>query len=262
MKNEIQQESARERTRLIVGIGASAGGIDALKGFFSNMPADIGMAFVVVQHLDPSYESSLTAIIAGYTSMPVQLAESGMAVNQNQVYVIPPNAILTIKGGQLHLSSPASPAARRVSVNTFLASLAEDQGENAVGIILSGFGSDGALGIAAVKDHGGLTLSQAEFDHHAKRGMPLSAASGGFVDHVLAVEDMPQALLDYRHHRVICDGYKGPDGIRQDLPSHLATICAVLHSRLGRDFNDYKSGTLMRRIQRRMHVLQTDEVQD
>ncbi|MGI4944531.1 MAG: CheR family methyltransferase, partial [Janthinobacterium lividum] len=257
-----QHATASERSRLIVGIGASAGGIDALKEFFSKVPADIGMAFVIVQHLDPNYDSSLTSIIAGYTSLPVRLAEDGMAVSPNQVHVIPPNAILTIKGGLLHLSCPAPPAARRVSVNTFLSSLAEDQGENAVGIILSGFGSDGALGIAAVKEHGGLTLSQAEFDHHAKRGMPQSAASGGFVDHVLAVEDMPQALLDYRHHRAICDAHKGPDGIRQDLPGHLTAICAVLHGRLGRDFSDYKTGTLMRRIQRRMHVLQTDEVAD
>ena len=255
-----EEVAAPERTRLIVGIGASAGGIDALKGFFSKVPADIGMAFVIVQHLDPNYDSSLTSIVAGYTSMPVHLAEDGMPVGPDQVYVIPPNTILRIGGGLLHLSCPAPPAARRVSINTFLSSLAEDQGEDAVAIILSGYGSDGALGIAAVKEHGGLTLSQAEFDHHAERGMPQSAASGGFVDHVLAVEDMPQALLDYRHHRAICDAHKGPDGIRQDLPSHLATICAVLHARLGRDFSDYKTGTLMRRIQRRMHVLQTDEV--
>jgi two-component system CheB/CheR fusion protein len=145
----------------------------------------------------------------------VRLAKDGMLVGPNQIFVIPPDAILTIKAGRLHLSCPASPAARRVSVNTFLSSLAEDQGENAVGIILSGFGTDGALGIAAIKEHGGLTLSQAEFDHHAKRGMPQSATSGGFVDHVLAVEDMPQALLDYRHHRAIYDAHKGPDGIRQ-----------------------------------------------
>ena len=255
-----KEVAASERTGLIVGIGASAGGIDALKAFFSKVPADIGMAFVIVQHLDPNYDSSLTSIVAGYTSMPVHLAEDGMRVDPDHVYVIPPNTILTIRGGLLHLSGPAPPAARRVSVNTFLLSLAEDQGEDAVAIILSGFGSDGALGIAAVKEHGGLTLSQAEFDHHAKGGMPQSAASGGFVDHVLAVEDMPQALLDYRHHRAIYDAHKGPDGIRQDLPSHLATICAVLHARLGRDFSDYKTATLMRRIQRRMHVLQTDEV--
>ncbi len=127
-------------------------------------------------------------------------------------------------------------------------------------MILSGFGSDGALGMAAIKEHGGLTLSQAEFDHHAKSGMPQSAASGGFVDHVLAVENMPAVLLDYRRHRTVFDAAKGSDGIRQDLPNYLATICAVLHSRLGRDFSQYKTGTLMRRIQRRMHVLQITDV--
>lgn len=262
VEDEVQHEPAPERTRLVVGIGASAGGIDALKGFFSKLPIDIGMAFVIVQHLDPNYDSSLGAILAGYTALPVRVAEDGMLVDSDQVYVIPPDAILTIKDSRLHLSSPALPAARRVSVNTFLSSLAEDQKENAVGIILSGFGSDGALGVAAIKEHGGLTLSQAEFDHHAKQGMPQSATSGGFVDYVLPVEDMPQALLDYRHHRAIYDSRKGPDGIRQDLPSNLATICAVLHARLGRDFSDYKPGTLMRRIQRRMHVLQTNEVRD
>ena len=135
----------------MVGIGASAGGIDAFKAFFSCMPAGIGMAFVIVQHLDPNYESSLAAIIAGYTAMPVRLAEDGMPVGPDQVYVIPPDAILTITGGVLHVARPTPPAARRTSVNTFLASLAEDQGESAVGIILSGIGSDGALGIAAVK---------------------------------------------------------------------------------------------------------------
>lgn len=251
-----------ERIKLIVGIGASAGGIDALKAFFSRVPVDIGIAFVIVQHLDPNYESALPSIIAGSSVLPVHVAADGTLVVSNHIYVIPPDAILTIKEGKLRLSRPAPAVARRTSVNTFLISLAEDQGENAVGIILSGFGSDGALGIAAVKEHGGLTLSQADFDHQAMRGMPQSAASAGFVDHVLAVENMPQALLDYRQHRLICDSHKGADGIRQDLPSHLATICAVLQGRLGRDFSDYKSGTLMRRIQRRMHVLQIEKVAD
>ena len=255
-----QPATAPERNRLIVGIGASAGGIDALRTFFSSMPAAIDMAFVIIQHLDPEYDSNLAAILSGYTDMPVHVAQDAVKVAPNQIHVIPPNAILTIKDGRLCLTRPAPPAARRVSINTFLSSLAEDQGENAVGIILSGYGSDGALGMAAIKEHGGLTFSQAEFDHHAKRGMPQSAASAGFVDHVLAVEAMPQALLDYRHHRAVCDVHKGRDGIRKDMPAYLATICAVLHSRLGRDFSDYKTGTLMRRIQRRMHVLQTDEI--
>ena len=251
-----------ERTRLIVGIGASAGSMDAFKVFFSKMPSDTGMAFVIVQHLDPAFESILPSIIGNYTRMPVQAAADGAVIGPNTVHIIPPNAILTIRNGIIRLARPAPPTARRTSVNTFMVSLAEDQGENAVGIILSGFGSDGALGIAAIKEHGGLTLSQADFDHHAQRGMPQSAASGGFVDHVMSVDDMPQALVDYRHHRAICDSHKGPDGLREDLPGQLGTICAVLHGQLGRDFSNYKTGTLMRRIQRRMHVLQTDEVSE
>ena len=219
------------------------------------------MAFVIVQHLDPHHESSLTTILATYTSMPVQLAEDGAAITSERVYVIPPDVILTVKDGRFSLTRPAPPAARRMSINTFLMSLAEDQGENAVGIILSGFGSDGALGIAAIKEYNGLTLSQAEFDHHAKRGMPQSAASGGFVDHVLAVEEMPAALARYRQHLAIEGAARGADGIRQDLPGNLTTICAVLHGKLGRDFSQYKRGTLMRRIQRRMHVLQTEDVE-
>ena len=247
-------------SRLVVGIGASAGGLDAFKAFFSAVPADSGMSFVLVQHLDPRHESSLATIVGGYTAMPVRLAEDGAALGSNQVHVIAPDTILTVEDGHLRVSRPAPPAARRTAINIFLSSLAQDQGENAVGIILSGFGSDGALGVAAIKEFGGLTLSQAEFDHQAKGGMPQSAASGGFVDHVLTPEDMPAALLDYQRHRVVSDGAKGADGVRLDLPSHLATICAVLHGRLGRDFSQYKPGTLMRRIQRRMHVLGTDEV--
>lgn len=248
------------RTHLTVGIGASAGGLEAYRAFFSEMPLDSGMSFILVQHLDPNYASSLVSIVAGYTAMPVEIATEGLEVRADHVYVIAPDAILTIKGGILHLASPAPPQARRTSINTFLASLAEDRGENAVGIILSGFGNDGGLGIAAIKEHGGLTLSQAESDHHAKSGMPRNAASGGFVDHIVSVEDMPALLLNYRDHRAIHDATKGSDGIRRDLPSYIPRICAVLHSRLGRDFSHYKAGTLMRRIQRRMHVLQAENV--
>ena len=157
--SEVGHDDARaaeelEPTRLIVGIGASSGGLEAFRAFFAQVPADIGMAFVLVQHLDPNYESSLVAIVGGYTAMPVHLAEDGVAIGRNQVYIIPPDAILTISDGVLRVTHPAPPAARRTSMNTFLTSLAQDQGENAVGIILSGFGSDGALGVVAIKEHG------------------------------------------------------------------------------------------------------------
>jgi two-component system, chemotaxis family, CheB/CheR fusion protein len=245
---------------LVVGVGASAGGIDAYKAFFSNLPADTGMAFVLVQHLDPTHESALVSIIGAYTRMPVHLAVDGMEVRPNEIYVIPPDAVLTIKGGILHVARPAPPSFRRAAVNTFLFSLAEDQGPNAIGIILSGFGSDGAIGIGAIKEHGGLTLSQAGIDHHAKSGMPQSAVLSGSVDHVLPVEGMAAALLHYQSHRTIFEAAERPDGIREDLASRVTTICAVLNARLGRDFTQYKSGTLIRRIQRRMHVLQMEDV--
>ena len=252
-------DEPRSETRLVVGLGASAGGLDAFKTFFALMPPDSGMSFILVQHLDPDRDSSLVSIVGGYTAMPVFQARAGTKVEPDHVYIAPPNALLTIEGGCLHVESPVRTAARRVSINIFLTSLAEDQREDAVGIVLSGYGSDGAIGMAAIKERGGLTLSQADFDHHAKEGMPQSAASSGFVDLVLGVDAMPEALLNYQRHRTMFDTGKDQDGIKADIPDHLNTICAVLRSRLGRDFTQYKSGTLMRRIQRRMHVLQIGE---
>lgn len=146
-------------SRLVVGIGASAGGLDAFTTFFQNMPPDTGMAFVLVQHLDPQHESMLTELIARTTEMSVREAEDGMVLDANQVFVIPPDATLTLNGGVLNVSKPAPPRDRRRPIDSFFLSLAEDQGENAVCIILSGFGSDGTLGLTAIKEGGGLTLT-------------------------------------------------------------------------------------------------------
>ena len=211
------------------------------------------MAFVLVQHLDPTHTSALTTIVGNFTRMPVQLAADGMRVEPNQVYVIPPDAVLTIADQVLHVARPATVAARRNTIDVFLSALAEDLGEYAVGVILSGFGSDGALGVAAIKEWGGLTLSQAEFDHHAQSGMPQSATAGGLVDHVLLPRNMPEALLAYQSHRT------GGETEGAQLAAQLPTICAILKSQLDRDFTRYKQGTLTRRIQRRMNVLRLDE---
>jgi two-component system, chemotaxis family, CheB/CheR fusion protein len=182
---------------LIVGIGASAGGLLAYEAFLRAMPADSGMGFVLVQHLDPDHESALAEILARHTDMPVTIARDGMIPAANSVTVIPPGAILTIHNGRLRLTVAPSAKARREAVDLFLVSLALDQGPNAVGIILSGYGTDGTAGIAAIKQHGGLTLCEADVHHHAKLGMPQSAADSGFVDHVLPIEAMPAALLEY-----------------------------------------------------------------
>jgi len=159
-------------THLVVALGASAGGLDAFKNFFAHMPPKSGMAFVLVQHLDPHHKSLLVDLLARQTAMPVVQVGEGMAVVPDHVFVIPPNAVLTIKGGVLHLETPALPRENRKPIDVFFASLAEDQGDNAVCIILSGSGSDGSLGLRAVKEHGGFTLAQAGFDETALLGMP------------------------------------------------------------------------------------------
>ena len=252
--------SGPEQTNhLIVGIGASAGGLEAFRSFFSEMPSDSGIAFVLVQHLDPEYNSALAEIIGECTAMPVVKAADGTFAAPNTVAVIPPNAILKIDGGVLRVALPETPTARRSSIDTFLVSLAEDQGENAVGIILSGFGSDGTIGIAAIKEGGGLTLSEASFDHRAKYGMPLSAVAGGFVDFVLQPHEMPARLLEFRDFRNKSEARGLLETKQTGEANYLVTICAVLNSRLGRDFSQYKSSTMMRRVLRRMQVLHIED---
>lgn len=247
---------------LIVGIGASAGGLEAFKGFFAHMPADSDMAFVLIQHLAPQHVSMLPELIGRSTTMPVLEAADGERVQARHVYVIPPDATLTIADGVLQLSKPAPPRQHRWPINTFFSSLAEDQGNCAVCIVLSGTGSDGARGLRAVKEHGGLTLAQAGFDHVAMTGMPASAVATGLVDHILPVEEMPARLIAYRQHLQLADDHKGPDGVRQDLVAHLQTICRLLFAHVGHDFSQYKEKTLIRRIQRRMQVVQSGTVPD
>ena len=185
---------------LIIGIGASAGGLSAFKSFLSNMPTDSGMAFVLIQHLSPDHKSVLTDLLSKASVMPVVEAEDGMLVVADRVFVIPPDATLTVKDHRLQVERPAPPRERRRPIDAFFSSLAEDQGENAVCIVLSGTGSDGTLGLKQIKENGGLTLAQAEFDHTAMSGMPHSATATGLVDHVLPVEEMPAKLLDYQRH--------------------------------------------------------------
>lgn len=246
---------------LTVGIGASAGGLEAFSSFFAKMPPDSGMAFVLVQHLSPDYKSMLAELLDKTTRMDVVEAVDGVEVKPNCVFVIPPDATMTISGGCLRIVKPAPPRERRRPIDTFFQSLAEDAGESAVCVILSGSGSDGALGLAAVKEQGGFTLAQAEYDSHALPGMPQSAANTGLVDEVLPVEAIPERILSYRAHlENVADGKDG-DGIRQDAASHLAAILNALHAHTGYDFSEYKEKTLVRRLQRRMQVLQVETPQ-
>lgn len=245
---------------LIVGIGASAGGLEAFRTFFANMPADSGMAFVLVQHLDPHHKSMLVDLLGRHTEMKVVEAADGMRVAANRIFIIPPNATLTIADGALRVTTPAPVREHRRPIDTFFASLAEDQEERAVCIVLSGTGSDGTLGLRKVKEYGGLTLAQADFDATALSGMPQSAAATGLVDHIIPAAEMPALLMDYRQHLHKVAPQKDGDGNRGDRSAHLAAICALLRAGTGHDFSQYKHNTLLRRIQRRMQVLRVDTV--
>ncbi|HET6654756.1 MAG TPA: chemotaxis protein CheB, partial [Gammaproteobacteria bacterium] len=245
-------------TPLIVGVGASAGGLKAFKTFLEHMPADSGMGFVLIQHLPADRPSALAELLAGHTAMPVALATDGAAVAPDHVYVIPPNATLTVAGGRLRLETPAPERPKRHPVDSFLSSLADDQGENAVGIILSGLGSDGTPGAKHIKGRGGLVLAEAEADHDAMQGMPRSAASTGMVDAVLPVKEMPARLIEHCRQLAKAADEKNAEGLRRDASGQLAAIMALLNKRSGHDFSHYKEKTLTRRVQRRMQVLQID----
>ncbi len=241
----------RTATFPIVGIGASAGGLDAFKKFFTALPADTGVAFVLIQHLDPT-RSSLTADLVGtYTSMRVVQARDRMKVAANCVYVIPPNTYLSIQNRTLRVSVPTESRSLRMAIDFFLCSLAQDQHERAIGIVLSGTGTDGTLGLKEIKAAGGMTMVQdpqtAQHD-----GMPRSAIAAGCADHVLAAEQMPATLVAYvRHAAVAKPRVEAPAGAA---PDPLASALALLRTRTTFDFGGYKSGTLRRRIQRRMSL--------
>jgi two-component system CheB/CheR fusion protein len=177
----------------IVGIGASAGGVEALEEFFKSVPAGNGLAFVVVTHLPPNRESLLSEILGRATRMPVIDAKHGEKVEAEHVYVLPPGAILTIRDGRLRLRRTGPSDRERAPIDVFFNSLAEDQGEHAIGVVLSGGGHDGTLGIKAIKENGGLTIAQgANVSRPRFAEMPSSAVAAGFVDLQLPVEEIAQ----------------------------------------------------------------------
>jgi two-component system CheB/CheR fusion protein len=238
----------------IVGIGASAGGIDALQRFFRSVRPGSGIAYVVIQHLDPGHPSVLAELLARCTTLPVTQIAGTTEVEPDCVYIIPPNAGLAITRGRLSLEEPRAPRGQRCPIDDFLTSLAFYQADDIACVILSGTGSDGTRGVRAVKESGGLALAQADAQYD---GMMRSAVATGMVDHVLPVEDMPQELNRY----FTAMEQPGGRGARP-VPGaeHLARIHALLRAKTGHDFGGYKSGTFLRRVQRRMHVLQIASV--
>jgi two-component system CheB/CheR fusion protein len=244
----------------IVGIGASAGGLAAFEAFFSGMPADRdpGMAFVIVQHLAPDHKSILSELIQRYTRMAVHEVADGMVVQPNCAYIIPPGHDMALLNGSLQLLKLTDVRGQRLPIDYFFRSLAQDQRERAIGIILSGTGSDGTLGVRAIKEENGMVIVQtpesAEFD-----GMPRSAIATGLVDYELPPAEMPAKLVAYAEHLV---GRRPIDVIpRTEAKTSLKKIFLLLRTQTGHDFSLYKPTTINRRIERRMALHQIDRLE-
>ncbi|HIH94822.1 TPA: PAS domain S-box protein [Methanosarcina acetivorans] len=234
----------------IVGIGASAGGLVAFEAFFSAIPDSLGpgIAFVVVQHLDPKHKSILTDLISHYTNMPVYEVTNGMDVEPNCVYVIPPNRDMLYKEGALNLLEPAEPRGHRMPIDLFFRSLAEEKKERAIGIVLSGTGSDGTLGVRAIKAEGGMVMAQSpessEYD-----SMPRNVIDTGLVDYILPPQEMPYHLVAYvtqAFEKVSSPVFRAEDAMKK--------IFNLVFTHTGHDFSHYKRGTISRRVERRMVV--------
>ena len=239
---------------LIVGIGASAGGLEAFSELLSHLPTDTGMGFVVVQHLSPEQESRLRDLLANATRMPVVTVTAGMVVEANHVYVIPPNAQMTIAQGRLHLSDCDQTLGRVKTIDLFLESLAADQTDHAIAIILSGSNNDGALGAKAIRTAGGIVFAQDQ--ETAKFAeMPTATIAAGSADFVLSPVEIAAELVKLKRHPYLCppalpeQDFVGGVAIAEE---ELITVFRLLQRQTGVDFTNYKPTTLQRRLQRRM----------
>ncbi|MFO7596361.1 MAG: chemotaxis protein CheB, partial [Desulfocurvibacter africanus] len=243
----------------IVAIGASAGGLEAIERFFRAMPPDSGMGFIFIQHLSPDHESIMAEIIQRFTAMAVRPVKDGMQVLPNHVYVIPSGQDMLIKEGVLRLEPQARTRGLRLPIDLFFRSLAEDQQERSICILLSGAGSDGTLGFKTVKALGGITMAQ---DGGAKfHDMPQSAIASGMVDFVLLAEDMPAKLLEIARERPILPRKPEPEVPHGDKDASLKKVFQLVRLKTGHDFSRYKPSTILRRIERRMVLHRINDLQ-
>jgi len=237
---------------IVVGIGASAGGLEALQDFFKNMPIKTGLAFVVIQHLSPDYRSLMDELLARETSIPIQIAADGMPVLPDNIYLIPPRKNISIFHDKLYLEDQEPKKRLNLPVDIFFRSLAVEKTKNAIGIILSGTGSDGTLGTRAIKEAGGMIMVQdektAKFD-----GMPRSSISTGLVDYVLDADKMPEELVSFIKHPLVKQK-KTLDGELLENLDTLTKIILILRDHGGIDFSFYKENTIIRRLERRVSI--------
>ncbi len=237
---------------VVVGVGASAGGLEALQDFFKSMPIDNGLAFVVIQHLSPDYRSMMDELLARQTKMKIFIIDDGMKLEPNCIYLIPPRKNLSIFHNQLFLEDYNLKKGLNLPIDIFFRSLANEKGKKGIAIILSGTGSDGTLGIRAIKETGGMIMVQdevtAKFD-----GMPRSSISTGVVDYILAPDKMPEVLLEYVKHPLIKKNNTSESILSRDL-DNLTKITMILRDFCGIDFSYYKSNTIVRRLERRVSI--------
>jgi two-component system CheB/CheR fusion protein len=235
----------------IIGIGGSAGSFQSFEKFFTHLPADSGMAFVLILHLDPHHKGQVSELIQNYTVMPVVEAHDGLVVEPDHVYIIPPNKDMGIHNRKLLLLKPAKPNGYQQPIDYFLQSLADDQWNKAVGIIFSGMGSDGETGIRMIKEKLGMAMAQ-DPDTAKYNSMPLTAISTNLVDYVLSPEEMPLKLIQYLNHPVLAE--EASEQVRTAIQNanSIQKILMLLRSQTGHDFSLYKKSTITRRIDRRI----------
>ena len=258
---EVSQKKKSEKNDLvIVGIGASAGGLETLEAFFHQMPPDSGIAFVIIQHLSPRHKSIMASLLAKHTRMAVREIEDATALEPNCVYLNPPDKNVAIFNQVLHLMQPVKTGAINMPIDYFFRSISEDRKEKAIAVILSGTASDGTLGIKAVKGEGGMVMVQ-DPDTAKYEGMPRSAVDTGLVDFIVPVEQMPEHLIRYLRHQIV----RKPGKIAFDETSsrhQLQKIFTLIRTATGHDFSHYKHSTIERRIERRLAVHQIDSLPD
>ncbi|RQD69135.1 MAG: chemotaxis protein CheR [Tindallia sp. MSAO_Bac2] len=243
-----------------VGVGASAGGLEALQDFFRTMPDDTGMAFVVIQHLSPDYKSMMDELLARYTKMAIRVAEDGMEVEANSIYLIPPRYNLMIFHGKLYLEEYKTQKVHNLPIDVFFRTLATDQGKKAVAVVLSGTGSDGTQGIRRIKEAGGMIMVQDEYSAKFD-GMPKSSISTGLVDYILPPDKMGHELLNYIRHPFVQKGKSLEENLPENMDT-LAKINLILRNYSGIDFSYYKENTVARRLERRVSINRCQKLED
>ncbi|MBK9292597.1 MAG: PAS domain-containing protein [Bacteroidetes bacterium] len=262
-KSTPEQQQTNSKTtapEYVVGLGASAGGLEALQDFFKAVPHNTGLAFVVIQHLSPDFKSMMDELLARYTKLPIRITTDGMQVEPDTIYLIPPRKNLTIFHGKLLLEDQGARNGLNLPIDLFFKSLALDYGKKAIGVVLSGTGSDGSLGTRAIKEAGGMVMAQdertAKFD-----GMPRSAIKTGLVDYILPPGKMPQAIVDYIKHPFVHssddEGFLIPGS-----GDTLSKVLMTLRDHTGTDFSYYKENTIIRRLERRVSINRLNNLDD